>query len=103
MENERHKLLRDFEIQTDHLISTSRLERVIVNKIKRTFRIVDVDLPADHRVKVKDNEKVNNNNNNNSKDKQKKRKELFYDEYCILGKNNQENLVRKKHSITPKH
>ena len=31
MENEMHKLLWDFEIQTDHLISARRLDRMIVN------------------------------------------------------------------------
>ena len=31
-ENELHKILWDFEIQTDHLISSRRLYLVIVNK-----------------------------------------------------------------------
>ena len=33
-ENESHKLLWDFEIQTDHLISTRRPDLVIVDKLK---------------------------------------------------------------------
>ena len=31
-ENEMHKVLWDYEIQTDHLISARRLKRVIINK-----------------------------------------------------------------------
>ena len=32
LENEMHKILWGFEIQTDHLISARRINRVIVNK-----------------------------------------------------------------------
>ena len=32
LENESHKLLWDFEIQTDHLISTRRPDLIIINK-----------------------------------------------------------------------
>ena len=41
LENETHKPLWDFEIQTDHLISAKRPGLVIVNKKKKTCRIVD--------------------------------------------------------------
>ena len=34
-ENETHKLLWDFELQTDHLIPTRRLNLEIVNKKKK--------------------------------------------------------------------
>ena len=34
-EKEMHKILWDFEIQTDHLISTKRLDLVVVNKKKK--------------------------------------------------------------------
>ena len=34
LENEMHKILRDFEIQSDHLILTRRPDLVIVNKKK---------------------------------------------------------------------
>ena len=37
LENETHKLLWDFEIQTDHLILARRLDLVIINKKKREF------------------------------------------------------------------
>ena len=52
-----HKLLWDFEIQTDHLIPDRRPDLVIVNKNKRSCLIVDFAVPADHRVKLKESEK----------------------------------------------
>ena len=36
LENETHKLLCDFEIQTDHLISAGRPDFMIVGKKERT-------------------------------------------------------------------
>ena len=54
LENEMHKILWDFEIQTDHLISVRRPDLVIK---KRTCRIVEFAIPADHRVKLKESEK----------------------------------------------
>ena len=57
IENETHKLLYDFEIQTDHLIPARRSDPVIVNQKKRTCRIVGFAVPADHWVKLKDSEK----------------------------------------------
>ena len=41
----------------DPLISARRLDLVIVNKKPRTCRIVDLAITADHRVKLKENEK----------------------------------------------
>ena len=52
--NESLKILLDFEIQTDHLISARRSNIAIGNKKKkRIYRIVDF---ADHRAKSKDYE-----------------------------------------------
>ncbi len=56
-ENETHKLLWDFDIQTDHLISARRPDLIIINKKKRICKIVDFAVPADHRVKLKESEK----------------------------------------------
>ena len=50
MENENHKLHCDFEIQTDHLITARRPDLVIVNKKKRTRRIGNFVVPADHSI-----------------------------------------------------
>ncbi len=57
LENDTHKLLWDFETQTDHLISASRPDLIIINKNVRTCRIVDFAVPADHRIKLKESEK----------------------------------------------
>ena len=57
LENEKQKLLWDFEIQTDHLISSRQPDLVIINKKKRTCRIGDFAISADHRVKLKESEK----------------------------------------------
>ena len=52
-----HKLLLDFDIQTDHLIPARRPDLIIINKKKRTCKIVDFADPADHRIKLKECEK----------------------------------------------
>ena len=59
LENETHKLQWYFEIQTDPLISAKRPDLIIINKNKkkRTCRFVDFAVPADHIVKLKENEK----------------------------------------------
>ena len=57
LENETHKLLWDFEIQTDHLISARRTDLIMINKKERTCRIVDFAVSADHKVKLKESEK----------------------------------------------
>ena len=56
-ENEMHKLHWDFKIQTDHLISAKQPDYIVINKEKRTCLVVDFVIPADHRVKLKENEK----------------------------------------------
>ena len=55
LEKETHKLRWDFEIQTDHLISTRRPDLVIVRK-KRSCPIVNFAVLADYRVKLKESE-----------------------------------------------
>ena len=57
LENNTHKLLWDFNIQTDHLILARRPALIIINKKKRTCKIEDFAVPADHRVKLKECEK----------------------------------------------
>ena len=52
VENDMHKLLWDFEIQTDHQILAGRPDFIITNKNERTCGIVDFAVPADHRVKL---------------------------------------------------
>ena len=57
LENNTHKLLYDFDTHTDHLISARRPDLIIINKKKRTCKIVDFAVPADHRIKLKQCEK----------------------------------------------
>ena len=57
LENATHKLLWDFNIQTDYLIPTRRQDLIIINKEKRTCKIVDFAIPADYRIKLKECEK----------------------------------------------
>ena len=57
LENETHKLLWDFDIQTGHLISARRPDLLIISKKGRTYRIADIAVLADHRVKLKECEK----------------------------------------------
>ena len=57
LENETHTLIWDFLIQMDPLISFRPQGFIIINRQKRTCRIMDFALPADHRVKLKESEK----------------------------------------------
>ena len=54
LENEIHKTLRDFEIQTNYLILTRRPDLVIINIKKKTCQIVDFAVPVNHTVKIKE-------------------------------------------------
>ena len=57
LENNIHKLLRNFDMHTDHLISARRPDLIIINKKKRTCKIVDFAVPADRKIKLKECEK----------------------------------------------
>ena len=57
LENDTHKLLWDFDIQTDQLILARRPDFIIINKRKKICKIVDFAVPADHRIKLKECEK----------------------------------------------
>ena len=57
MDNDTHKLLWDFEIKSNHLISARRPDLIIINKKEIIWRIVDSAVPTDHRVKLKECEK----------------------------------------------
>ena len=58
LEKETHKLHWDLGTQTDHQISVRQPDLVIINK--KTIRIVDFAVPADHRVKLKESKKKDN-------------------------------------------
>ena len=59
LENDSHKLLWSFNIQTDHLIPARRLDLIIIKKKKRKriCKIVDFAVAADHRINLKESEK----------------------------------------------
>ena len=61
LENNTHKLLWDFDIQTDHLISARRPDLIKIKKKKRNCEIVDFAVPADYRIKLKECEKRDKN------------------------------------------
>ena len=46
LENDTHKLLWDFDIHTDNLISARRPDLIIINKKKRIWKIVDFAVMA---------------------------------------------------------
>ena len=59
LENATHKLLWDFNIQTDPLIPARRQDLIIINKKKKKENLQNIDfaIPADHRIKLKECEK----------------------------------------------
>ena len=57
LKNDSNKLLWDFNIQTDHLISARRPDFIIINKKKRICKIVSFAVLANHRIKLKECEK----------------------------------------------
>ena len=57
LENDTYKLLWDFDILTDHLISARKPDLIIINKKKRIFKIVDFTVSGDDRLKLKECEK----------------------------------------------
>ena len=56
LENDTHKLLWDFDIHTDHLISARRPDLIIINKKKNTQNSLFCCLGY-HRIKLKECEK----------------------------------------------
>ena len=57
LENNTRKLLWDFDIHTNHLIWAWKPDLIIINKNKRSCKIVDFAVPADHRIKLKEYKK----------------------------------------------
>ena len=48
LENERHKILLDLDVQVDNLILTRRIDLDLINKKKRIYHLVDFAVLADH-------------------------------------------------------
>ena len=55
--NETHKPFWDFEVQTDHQISTRQPDLILINKRKKTYRTVNFAVPADLSVNLKESER----------------------------------------------
>ena len=55
LKNKIHKILWDFHIEMDYLILARRLEIMLTKK--KPCYLVDLAVPADHRVKIKENKK----------------------------------------------
>ena len=47
LENEDYKILWDFSIQTDHVIEAQRPDLVVVDKKRRTSKIIDFTVPGE--------------------------------------------------------
>lgn len=58
MENEEVKLLWDVNIQTDNTISARRPDIILVEKKSKKCLIIDIAVPVDKNVTVKENEKI---------------------------------------------
>ena len=57
-ENERVKILWDFNIQTDHVIQHRRPDIVVLYKNGKKYHLVDITVPGDKRIELKEQEKI---------------------------------------------
>ena len=57
LENDKCKILWDFAIQTDKKIEHRRPDIVVIDKEKRECKIIDIAVPGDQNIKVKELEK----------------------------------------------
>ena len=57
-ENERCKILWDFNIQTDHIIQARRPDMIVINKKDNAAQVIDFAVPHDSRVDSKEIEKI---------------------------------------------
>ena len=62
MENERVKILWDFNIQTDHVVQHTWPDIVIVSKKEQKCQLIDIAILRDSRVELKEHEKVDSYN-----------------------------------------
>ena len=58
LENDKCKILWDFAIQTDKEIEHRRPDIVVIDKEKRECKIIDIAVPGDQNIKVKELEKI---------------------------------------------
>ena len=60
VENDRAKILWDFNIQTDHAIQHRRPGIVVLYKNERKCHLIDTAVPGDKRIELKEQEKIDN-------------------------------------------
>ena len=60
IENDRVKILWYFKIQTDHVIQHRNPEIVVLYKNERKCHLIDVVVPGDKRIELKEQEKIDN-------------------------------------------
>ena len=60
VENDRVKILWDFNIQTDHVIQHGRADIVVLYKTERKCHFIDIAVPGDKRIEFKEQEKIDN-------------------------------------------
>ena len=53
--------MRDFTIQTDHVIEAQRPDLLVVDKKERLCKIIDFAVPGDGRIEEKEKDKVEQN------------------------------------------
>ena len=53
-------MLWDFNIQTDHVIQHRRPDIVVLYKTERKCHLIDIAVPGDKRIKLKEQEKIDN-------------------------------------------
>ena len=58
MENEQTSILWDFTIHTDRKIKANRPDIIIKDKLKKTCLLIDVAVPADKNISIKEFEKI---------------------------------------------
>ena len=57
-ETDRVKILWDFNIQTDHVVEHRRPDIVVLDKEEKRCQLIDIAVPGDSRVALKEKEKV---------------------------------------------
>ena len=60
VENDRVKILWDFNIQTGLVIQHRRPDIVVLCKTERKCHLIDIAVPGDKRIELKEQEKIDN-------------------------------------------
>ena len=58
VENECVKILWDFNVYVDHMISARRPDIIVIDKAALVVKLIDVSIPADKNISTKEEEKI---------------------------------------------